>query len=271
MWSMKKRYWFTLVEVVLVIVVVSTVFVWIINGVSSTSNYLTEVKQRVIALNLAKEGIEAVYNIRDTNWRKRPEKRDDCRLVANSSNNDCGNWITNWRRTIEQWDWTGGIALYLNGPIGNTSLSQETEMQRDDDLFEAFYSNSSNNISNYRLHLYSWAWVTHSKCTNDCLENEDKVSGEYYRYIAVDWLYRKTAYTNWENLAWSISCDNGWDDAWGYYCWICKNDLGNCAEGFMWWTWSVFAKELRFCSVVFYLKPKIGRVQVCSMLTNFEE
>ena len=51
--------------------------------VISTTNYLTETRQKVMALNLAKEGVEIVYNIRNTNWRRRYEQKDACWLNAN--------------------------------------------------------------------------------------------------------------------------------------------------------------------------------------------
>ena len=54
---------FTLVEILIVIFVIS-------------------MAQKTIALNLAKEGIEAVYNLRNSNWRKWSDKKNECRLVS---------------------------------------------------------------------------------------------------------------------------------------------------------------------------------------------
>lgn len=51
-------------------------------AVTRTTNYISETAQRTIALNLAKEGIEAVYNIRNTNWRRRSSQRNQCWLKA---------------------------------------------------------------------------------------------------------------------------------------------------------------------------------------------
>ena len=78
-----KKKGFTLVEVMVVVLIVSITFVGIIGGIISTTNYLTETRQKVMALNLAKEGVEIVYNIRNTNWRRRYEQKDACRLNAN--------------------------------------------------------------------------------------------------------------------------------------------------------------------------------------------
>ena len=55
----------------------------IMQGINKTTTYISETAQRTIALNLAKEGIEAMYNIRNTNWRRRSDSRDKCWLKAN--------------------------------------------------------------------------------------------------------------------------------------------------------------------------------------------
>ena len=59
-----------MLEVILVLMIISTALISVITGVARTVNYVSEMKQRTLALNLAKEGIETVYNIRDTNWRR---------------------------------------------------------------------------------------------------------------------------------------------------------------------------------------------------------
>lgn len=50
-------------------------------------------RQDSLAINLAREGMEGVYTIRDTNWLRRSGKRDANRLCANpsltSTNNNC--------------------------------------------------------------------------------------------------------------------------------------------------------------------------------------
>ena len=57
---------FTLVEILIVIFVISMGLILIIRGMSETHRYLSETAQKTIALNLAKEGIEAVYNLRNS-------------------------------------------------------------------------------------------------------------------------------------------------------------------------------------------------------------
>ena len=71
---------FTLIEILIVIFVISMGLILIIRGMSETHRYLSETAQKTIALNLAKEGIEAVYNLRNSNWRKWSDKKDECWL-----------------------------------------------------------------------------------------------------------------------------------------------------------------------------------------------
>lgn len=72
-----------MIEIIIVLAMISTALISIISGVTNTVRYISEMRQRTIALNLAKEGIEAVYNIRNTNWRKRSANRDACWLKVN--------------------------------------------------------------------------------------------------------------------------------------------------------------------------------------------
>lgn len=73
---------FTLIEILIVIFVISMGLILIIRGMSETHRYLSETAQKTIALNLAKEGIEAVYNLRNSNWRKWSDKKNECWLVS---------------------------------------------------------------------------------------------------------------------------------------------------------------------------------------------
>lgn len=69
-----------MVEVLIIVVIISTSLITILMGITKTTSYISEMRQRTIAMNLAKEGIESVYNIRDTNWRRRSASKDTCWL-----------------------------------------------------------------------------------------------------------------------------------------------------------------------------------------------
>lgn len=55
-----------LVSTIILVIILTTVFVLIHRGIATETN----VKKRIQAINIAREGIEAVRNIRDTNWLK---------------------------------------------------------------------------------------------------------------------------------------------------------------------------------------------------------
>jgi len=43
-------------------------------------SYVQESRQKIIALNLAREGVEAVYQIRNTNWKRWSAQKEQCWL-----------------------------------------------------------------------------------------------------------------------------------------------------------------------------------------------
>jgi len=250
-----KKKGFTLVEVMVVVLIVSITFVGIIWGIISTTNYLTETRQKVMALNLAKEGVEIVYNIRNTNWRRRYEQKDACWLNADPfahptwEESSCSwqAWITPWRWAIARA--SQGNNYYYSLVNHNSSgwlMGTEKKLTLDLDAFTN--SIPSTTTSTYKLNM-TWGNWYNSADANPKTWN-DPLGGEFYRYIAVDGLYRKD-----KNNITKISCAS-----WAATIWTTES------------CWSPdIAKELRFCSVVVYTRPKQGRIQICSLLTNFEE
>lgn len=87
---MQRKYGFTLIEVVVVLLVIGTALSTIIASISGTIGYLSAIKQRTIAMSMAREGIEAIYSIRNTNWRRWSSQKDDCRLnIDPLGSSDC--------------------------------------------------------------------------------------------------------------------------------------------------------------------------------------
>ena len=105
----QRKRWFTMIEVLVVMILVSTTFMWIISAVISTTNYLTATRQKVTALNLAKEWVEVMYNIRNSNWRRWANLKDEVWLKSDpleksntpgASDEPSTNWIYPWRWII---------------------------------------------------------------------------------------------------------------------------------------------------------------------------
>ena len=248
----QKKKWFTMIEVLLVLMLVSTTFMWIISAVIATTNYLTATRQKVNALNLAKEWVEVMYNIRNTNRRRWDNQKDWTWLksdpLATAENNETPStdWMYPWRWIIKTKVATGSNNKYFTlVRIGDWwSLSEEEELQRDaSKLQEAIFSWNYLN-SAYKLHFLSGNWYNDQDL--ESFTWEEIAVGEYRRYIAIDWLYKKG-----NNNHESLDCKKA-------------EDLTNTC-------WNSDAKELRFCSVVVYTRPKFWTVSICSVITNIEE
>ena len=263
---------FTLVEMLIVIFVLSTGIILIIKGMSGSHRYLSETAQRTVALNLAKEGIEAVYNLRNSNWRKWSDKKNECWL---SVWEEC--WEYSWELTNSQmrifWLQKGDICVYDHQKWGhfpnetnNTdSFSPQwwnvTSWQRDDKnwRWEDNGDNPKNN-DQFKLIYFKGKWIPlwmisghergfylnspkgNPSCWAEYLDATKNNLWEYSRVITIQGLFDKTT-------GQKLTCTDTASTP-------CKSSS---------------PKELRFCSTVFYTKPYQGVVNVCSIMTNFEQ
>jgi type II secretory pathway pseudopilin PulG len=90
---------FTLWEILVIVVVISIGMMAIISLLTYGLGYVQKSRQKIIAINLAREGIESIYQIRDTNRQRRAGRKEECWLKINplvdSGNDGCMNdpWI----------------------------------------------------------------------------------------------------------------------------------------------------------------------------------
>jgi hypothetical protein len=66
--------------------------------IQNSSLLINQTKANTIAINLTREAIEIIHNIRDTNWQRWPGQKDRCRLKKDplsNEDNSCTNdeWI----------------------------------------------------------------------------------------------------------------------------------------------------------------------------------
>lgn len=258
---MKKKNWFTMVEIILILVIIATALITIIQGISKTTQYISEMRQRTIALNLAKEGIEAVYNIRDTNWRRRSANRDQCWLKINPMIDEGGDGCEN--DTL-----FGGGSRYAIISTGEPNYYAIKRASREDDSsramnesknlvkdhkklqqqIKAITKRTQNNNSdphwNFRMHFVEGQRIDHDKFLE--LQKKGKTEalnqGIYRRWIAGWWIHSKETGT-------FIKC--------------ITEQHPECKDA--------SAKEFRFCSTVIYSSPYQGIVNLCAIMTNFVE
>lgn len=227
---------FTIWEILIVIVVVSVGLMSVISILTYAFGFVQKSRQKVIAINLAREGIESVYQIRDTNRQRWAWKKEECWLkkdplnandwIVGNDPNDCADdhWMGSWSYILSGKSLWGQYYLLLDGPYGD-------QLNLGDGL--------SGQDKTYSLCLTWWLWLA-------CPYEADNTTREwrYFRQILWYGVYDKVGEGS------NLNCSNG------------NNSPCNSGD---------VAKEFRFCSRVVYLGNGSGEVRLCWLLTNFAE
>lgn len=112
----------SIIEVVIVIVILTIWIVWTYEIINSGQKLATTTENRIKAINIAREWLEAVTNIRDTNWIKFSSDYEKCWNVANY-NPSCI-WVGSistltWWILFQKWSlwylsWSTNNKVYLD-------------------------------------------------------------------------------------------------------------------------------------------------------------
>lgn len=237
---------FTLIELTVWIVLIGIWLTSIINVLQYATRLTNTAKSEVVAINLAREWVETVFNIRDTNWKMFSSKKDQCRLSRQPdyTNITC----ENLPRLHNQVWWQ---YYYLKSPFKNISyFTWENILVPTTGALTVMENkwDDTGISSNYRMCFFpstgsdSGYWDTCSWSSNG---EFDTKYGRYRRSIEIKGIYSKW----WIPWGTPMTCTR-WSDA---------------------WCWTSSAKELRFCSRVDYYFGIARRVELCSAITNFEE
>jgi len=224
---------FTIREILIVIVILSVGLLSVVVVLTDGMGYVQKTRQKIIALNLAREWMEAVYHIRDTNRMRRAWVKDQCWLKINPLldewNSDCFTddlRFTSGAYVLQRLTTAWQDYFALTGPFLPIALSGGA-LDSDDLVFS--------------LCQQSGYW-------NSCMWTlSSPTEGRYFRQITWRWLYLKdTPFTWWSAITctWSLGPDAN-----------CNNNN---------------AKEFRFCSKVVYIGKDIGEVELCGVITNFK-
>lgn len=231
-----KKSAFTLREVLVVVVVISIWLMSVIVVLTNGNKYIQRTRQKVIAINLAREGMEAVYQIRDTNRTRWAWVKDSCRLKVNPMVDDNGSAST---CTDDFWMTSGYYILQRSQTWGQSYFSLIWSGYRPFLSWITLSGWISAHDKRFTLCHQTWyrdacPWSTPSTS-----------EWRYFRQIQWLWLYRKDI-----NIAWWswLSCSS-WNSL------VC---------------WSSVAKEFRFCSKVAYIGESTWEVQFCGVITNFK-
>ena len=244
--SKVKHLWFTLIEVVLVASIFSIIVSWIVLAINRSYVFLDNTRLSVRSTNLAREWVEMMFTIRDTNWREHSGYRDKY-------------WLNVWTgdRLFEEWIYVlkeekvdGNCADNCNMHVYAESLNK-APWKIDSSNQEKFYSSvgfweDEYSIARDKARL-TFPW-TYSYYDDSGEEKEwtiqDALVGEwleFYRIVRVFGVYKKDE-----------ESDSGTKCVW------------DCIEN---WT----PAEMRFCVKVFYRSAWIHSSELCGIMTNFME
>lgn len=225
-----KKNWFTLAETIIVCSLFAVMVVWIIFGINRAFVFLNNTRLQVMATNFAREWVEMVYNIRDTNRRKYPWERDKHWMETWTWEAKLDPWIY----IIKEWlTWSNNDSyVYAEYLTGNTDF-YEIEWFFDENnsdykesseiVFTGSYSyNSGGYIVTGNLNeLMEWFWAT------------------FYRIVRVYGIFCKNDDTNPNNTSW---CENSSDPKELRFCvkvfyegssWIHATELCSIMTNFM--------------------------------------
>lgn len=256
----KPLFWFTLVELLIWLVFISIGLLSVISLMRSAITHTDRAKQDVLAINLAREGIEAVYVVRDTNRLRRSGKRDANWLCASpdidSTANNCGIWLSSqphwflWHRRYVNGDVLPDFQTMASAPVLDLSDGLGSwESKR----WIYYVSWSQGTEQQFSPNLRLWLNVTTplSGFTNE----------GFYRSIVNKWLFQKdTNVTWWRAIASCITWTGTYTAISITWASIPNQSCGDSRP-----------KEFRFCSRVEYWKQLKGKVELCGIITNYKE
>lgn len=209
--------------------------VGIILAVNRAYVFLNNTKFAVRSTNFTREGVEMVYNLRDSNRRKCSGNRDKARLYAwDTSGCNNNSILSGWIYTIKEWK------------INNDTYIYASNLGVADDRFynvEWFFSEEFSDQRNDSRITFSWEYSYYSGGAMAILtwNMDDLLRGsgiEFYRVLRVFWIYCKNSDSPNET-----SCSEDTDP-----------------------------KEMRFCVKVFYeVMWWQHATELCSIMTNFME
>ena len=182
-----SKRWFTLWEILVIVIVISVGILSIISLLTYGINFIQKSRQKVIAINLAREWIEAVYQIRDTNRQRRAGMKEECWLKIDPLEDERTPWCTDDTRMQS--------GFYI--------LQPHTVSDQQYFLLTGFSSlGLADNALQYSLCFSHWSRISCPGLTGVSSE------GRYFREIQWYGLWAKDSSVTWWTY---LPCTNGED------------------------------------------------------------
>lgn len=235
----RARQGFTIREILVIIVIISVGLLSVVVVLTNGMKYVQKTRQKVVALNLAREWMEAVYQLRDTNRTRRAWVKDECWLKINPLLDDYEPFVSTTPSCINDIRFTSGSYVLQRLTTGGQEYFALTGPWSPINISSLVTTDTTK----FSLCQQSGYW-------NSCMWEVSSTSEwRYYREIEWLWLYLK----NVSSYTWNEIVCTWWN--------------------IPWWNpgcWTRVAKEFRFCSRVVYIGDGTGEVKLCGVITNFK-
>lgn len=213
-----KESCFTIIELIISITIISFWIIWVLTSISFWTVNIEKIRKEIIAINIAREWMEAVYNIRDTNWLRWSWKKEYCWLKTNPLVDNWNDWCENdpwmsWNNYVISWqtfftlhpiEWD----LNLNDWINNSEMNYI--MCIDNNYwYNCPWQNWYNKQWAYFRQI-KWVWL-YDKNTNSLLNCENWISWTCWLNTAKEYRFCSIVFYQW-SLLWKVEL-----------CWIITN------------------------------------------------
>lgn len=229
---------FTLAETLIVASLFAAMVLWIIFWINRAFAFMNNTRVLVRSTNFAREWVEMVYNLRDTNRRKCSGNRDKTRLYVWTGVSKCGDiggndLLKEWIYAIKEWTINNDTYIYADLLTGDSHYFESPELFFDE-------NNKDNRTKSKISFPWTYSYYSGGKIATWNLEDLLGWSGiEFYRVLHVYGVYEKNT-----------------DEAF-----VEVSDMQNSDP-----------KEMRFCVKVFYTYNWWHHAsELCSIMTNFME
>ncbi len=194
-WFAFRKPGFTIREILIIIVVISVGLLSVIVVLTNGMKYVQKTRQRVVALNLAREWMEAIYQMRDTNRTRRAWVKDACWLKTDPLVDEWDDGCSNDSRFT-----SGSYALQRLTAGGQEYFALTWPFLTWIDFSDGIDQND-----------YNFSLCQQSGYRDSCPWSEPMTSeGKYFREIQGLWLYLKdVAITWWQEIVctwWTDLC-----------------------------------------------------------------
>jgi len=224
--------WFTLIELIIATIILSIGLIGVFVTMKNSYKFLQEIKEKTMAINFARGGMEWVFSIRDTNWQRWSGKKDKCWLKVNPLFDDdwkCENdaWFSSWSYVLALATWNSDQEYFF--------LSKQDEaFNPDGPLIESDWKYLlCEDTNNWIIKACTWYTSRPTNYFDPTL---------FFRQVRGWYLLDKNANTN---------------------------ITSNCSEGDDAWCWDGRFLEKNFCVDVFYFDGVKKKITMCSVMTNF--